>query len=90
MSQPKDEEKNISTVQAEVKLFRIKFIILILNESLNNSLCWKPMIFEFYSFVHFADKFGQRAYVGKVCMDINNAVPEYKETTDDSVKDTER
>ncbi|XP_019410905.1 PREDICTED: guanine deaminase [Crocodylus porosus] len=36
------------------------------------------------------DKFGQRAYVGKVCMDINNAVPEYKETTDDSVKDTER
>ncbi|XP_028910787.1 guanine deaminase [Ornithorhynchus anatinus] len=36
------------------------------------------------------DKFGQRAFVGKVCMDMNPSVPEYKETTTDSVKETER
>ncbi|XP_032654044.1 guanine deaminase isoform X2 [Chelonoidis abingdonii] len=36
------------------------------------------------------DKFGQRAFVGKVCMDINEVVPEYKETTDESVEETER
>ncbi|XP_034630725.1 guanine deaminase [Trachemys scripta elegans] len=36
------------------------------------------------------DKFGQRAFVGKVCMDINEIVPEYKETTDESLKETER
>ncbi|XP_044247201.1 guanine deaminase isoform X2 [Ursus arctos] len=36
------------------------------------------------------DKFGQRAFVGKVCMDMNATVPEYKETTEESVKETER
>uniref|UniRef100_K7G9X3 Guanine deaminase n=1 Tax=Pelodiscus sinensis TaxID=13735 RepID=K7G9X3_PELSI len=36
------------------------------------------------------DKFGQRAFVGKVCMDLNEFVPEYKEDTDESVKETER
>nr|XP_015099161.1 guanine deaminase isoform X2 [Vicugna pacos] len=36
------------------------------------------------------DKFGQRAFVGKVCMDLNDTVPEYKETTEESVKETER
>ncbi|XP_038258208.1 guanine deaminase isoform X2 [Dermochelys coriacea] len=36
------------------------------------------------------DKFGQRAFVGKVCMDRNEFVPEYKESTDESVKETER
>uniref|UniRef100_A0A8C9B2A6 Guanine deaminase n=1 Tax=Prolemur simus TaxID=1328070 RepID=A0A8C9B2A6_PROSS len=36
------------------------------------------------------DKFGQRAFVGKVCMDLNDAVPEYKESTEESVKETER
>uniref|UniRef100_A0A8B9ILV8 Guanine deaminase n=1 Tax=Anser cygnoides TaxID=8845 RepID=A0A8B9ILV8_ANSCY len=35
------------------------------------------------------DKFGQRAFVGKVCMDINDTVPHYKETTADSVQETE-
>ncbi|KAM8802860.1 guanine deaminase [Rhynchonycteris naso] len=33
------------------------------------------------------DKFGQRAFVGKVCMDMNDTVPEYKE---ESIKETER
>ncbi|XP_034884944.1 guanine deaminase isoform X3 [Mirounga angustirostris] len=36
------------------------------------------------------DKFGQRAFVGKVCMDMNTSVPEYKETTEESIKETER
>ncbi|XP_077917804.1 guanine deaminase isoform X2 [Halichoerus grypus] len=36
------------------------------------------------------DKFGQRAFVGKVCMDMNTTVPEYKETTEESIKETER
>nr|XP_026245062.1 guanine deaminase isoform X2 [Urocitellus parryii] len=36
------------------------------------------------------DKFGQRAFVGKVCMDLNDVVPEYKETTEESIKETER
>lgn len=40
--------------------------------------------------VCFTDKFGQRAFVGKVCMDLNDTVPEYKETTEESVKETER
>ncbi|NXG50574.1 GUAD deaminase, partial [Psilopogon haemacephalus] len=35
------------------------------------------------------DKFGQRAFVGKVCMDMNDSVPEYKEITADSVQETE-
>ncbi|NXV74613.1 GUAD deaminase, partial [Atlantisia rogersi] len=36
------------------------------------------------------DKFGQRAFVGKVCMDMNDTVPDYKEITADSVQETER
>ena len=36
------------------------------------------------------EKFGQRAFVGKVCMDLNETVPEYKETTEESIKETER
>ncbi|XP_062985406.1 guanine deaminase isoform X1 [Elgaria multicarinata webbii] len=36
------------------------------------------------------DKFGQRAFVGKVCMDHNEIFPEYKETTTESIKETER
>ncbi|XP_061483972.1 guanine deaminase isoform X2 [Rhineura floridana] len=36
------------------------------------------------------DKFGQRAFVGKVCMDISESFPEYKETTTESLKETER
>ncbi|NXW49450.1 GUAD deaminase, partial [Nyctiprogne leucopyga] len=36
------------------------------------------------------DKFGQRAFVGKVCMDMNDSVPQYKESTADSVQETER
>ncbi|XP_060054976.1 guanine deaminase [Erinaceus europaeus] len=36
------------------------------------------------------DKFGQRAFVGKVCMDLNNTVPEYKETTEESINETKR
>uniref|UniRef100_A0A8D0DX75 Guanine deaminase n=1 Tax=Salvator merianae TaxID=96440 RepID=A0A8D0DX75_SALMN len=36
------------------------------------------------------DKFGQRAFVGKVSMDINESLPEYKETTTESIKETER
>lgn len=37
-----------------------------------------------------ADKYGQRALVGKVCMDANKAVPAYKETTDHSSEETKR
>ncbi|XP_062398453.1 guanine deaminase [Sardina pilchardus] len=37
-----------------------------------------------------ADKLGQRALVGKVCMDCNDAVAHYKETTEDSSKETKR
>ncbi|XP_025891611.1 guanine deaminase [Nothoprocta perdicaria] len=36
------------------------------------------------------DKFGQRAFVGKVCMDLNDSVPQYKETTVHSIQETER
>ncbi|XP_017662813.1 PREDICTED: guanine deaminase isoform X3 [Lepidothrix coronata] len=36
------------------------------------------------------DKFGQRAFVGKVCMDMNDSVPQYKEITADCVQETER
>ncbi|XP_058682299.1 guanine deaminase [Poecile atricapillus] len=36
------------------------------------------------------DKFGQRAFVGKVCMDMNESVPQYREITADSVQETER
>lgn len=33
---------------------------------------------------------GQRAFVGKVCMDINGTVPKYKEGTTQSVEETQR
>ncbi|XP_051875896.1 guanine deaminase-like [Pristis pectinata] len=36
------------------------------------------------------DRFGQRAFVGKVCMDINDLFTKYKETTCESVKEAER
>ncbi|XP_009862906.1 PREDICTED: guanine deaminase-like, partial [Apaloderma vittatum] len=35
------------------------------------------------------DKSGQRGFVGKVCMDINDSVPQYKEITADSIQETE-
>nr|XP_020450090.1 guanine deaminase [Monopterus albus] len=37
-----------------------------------------------------ANDFGQRALVGKVCMDRNNCVKHYKETTEDSQEETRR
>ncbi|XP_061116429.1 guanine deaminase [Conger conger] len=37
-----------------------------------------------------ADKYGQRALVGKVCMDRNQAVPVYQESVDHSCKETKR
>uniref|UniRef100_UPI00398E4979 guanine deaminase n=1 Tax=Pristiophorus japonicus TaxID=55135 RepID=UPI00398E4979 len=36
------------------------------------------------------DKFGQRAFVGKVCMDINDLFLTYKETSREAVSETER
>ncbi|XP_066510824.1 guanine deaminase-like isoform X1 [Hoplias malabaricus] len=37
-----------------------------------------------------ADEFGQRALVGKVCMDCNSMVPYYKETPEESMDETVR
>ncbi|XP_051749942.1 guanine deaminase [Ctenopharyngodon idella] len=37
-----------------------------------------------------ADKFGQRALVGKVCMDCNSAVPQYKESPGECKAETDR
>ncbi|TRY81941.1 hypothetical protein DNTS_013394 [Danionella cerebrum] len=37
-----------------------------------------------------ADKLGQRALVGKVCMDCNPKVPQYKESQDECKKETDR
>ncbi|NP_001018510.1 guanine deaminase [Danio rerio] len=37
-----------------------------------------------------ADKFGQRALVGKVCMDCNSEVPRYKESSSDCKRETDR
>ncbi|XP_067886700.1 guanine deaminase isoform X2 [Heterodontus francisci] len=36
------------------------------------------------------DKLGQRAFVGKVCMDLNDLFPTYKETLSEAVSETER
>lgn len=36
------------------------------------------------------DKFGQRALVGKVCMDCNSAVPQYKESPGECKAETDR
>uniref|UniRef100_A0A672RHT2 Guanine deaminase-like n=1 Tax=Sinocyclocheilus grahami TaxID=75366 RepID=A0A672RHT2_SINGR len=36
-----------------------------------------------------ADKFGQRALVGKVCMDSNSAVPQYKESPSECKEETD-
>uniref|UniRef100_A0A8C9WDE7 Guanine deaminase n=1 Tax=Scleropages formosus TaxID=113540 RepID=A0A8C9WDE7_SCLFO len=44
----------------------------------------------FCSLFFFSDKFGQRALVGKVCMDVNKAVKHYKETPEQSKKETNR
>ncbi|XP_043096688.1 guanine deaminase [Puntigrus tetrazona] len=37
-----------------------------------------------------ADRFGQRALVGKVCMDCNSAVPQYKESPSECKEETDR
>ncbi|XP_077572196.1 guanine deaminase [Stigmatopora nigra] len=39
---------------------------------------------------HIADNLGQRALVGKVCMDRNNSVKYYKETVQESMEETRR
>ncbi|XP_061673522.1 guanine deaminase [Syngnathoides biaculeatus] len=39
---------------------------------------------------HIADNLGQRALVGKVCMDRNNSVKHYKETIQESLEETRR
>ncbi|XP_067839643.1 guanine deaminase [Heptranchias perlo] len=36
------------------------------------------------------DKLGQRAFVGKVCMDLNDLFPAYKETSREAVSETKR
>lgn len=36
------------------------------------------------------DDFGQRALVGKVCMDRNNSVKHYRETNQESQEETSR
>lgn len=36
----------------------------------------------------FADDFGQRALVGKVCMDRNNSMKHYRETSQESQDET--
>lgn len=36
------------------------------------------------------DSFGQRALVGKVCMDCNSAVPQYKESSSECKEETDR
>lgn len=43
-----------------------------------------------FSLPVFSDKLGQRALVGKVCMDCNNAVEHYKESTEESSEETKR
>ncbi|XP_051959185.1 guanine deaminase isoform X2 [Xyrauchen texanus] len=37
-----------------------------------------------------ADKFGQRALVGKVCMDYNPVVPQYQESSNECIEETDR
>ncbi|KAM9331390.1 guanine deaminase [Gastrophryne carolinensis] len=37
-----------------------------------------------------AHRHGQRAFIGKICMDVNNAYPSYKESTEDSLQETKR
>ncbi|XP_026795508.3 guanine deaminase [Pangasianodon hypophthalmus] len=37
-----------------------------------------------------ADDFGQRAFIGKVCMDRNSMVPDYKELTEECKDETDR
>lgn len=55
-----------------------------------SSFCRESVVLNFIFLCISTDKFGQRAFVGKVCMDINDAVPHYKETTADSVQEMER
>lgn len=54
------------------------------------SIFWEWVIVGFMFLCVWTDKFGQRAFVGKVCMDMNASVPRYKETTAGSVQETER
>ncbi|XP_072260258.1 guanine deaminase [Pyxicephalus adspersus] len=37
-----------------------------------------------------ASHYGQRAFIGKICMDSNNTYPQYKESTEESIKETQR
>ncbi|KAM5193068.1 guanine deaminase [Mantella aurantiaca] len=38
----------------------------------------------------FANQYGQRAFIGKICMDSNAIYPQYKESTEESIKETKR
>ncbi|XP_018417769.1 PREDICTED: guanine deaminase [Nanorana parkeri] len=37
-----------------------------------------------------ASVYGQRAFIGKICMDSNNTYPQYKENTEESIEETKR
>ncbi|XP_063769953.1 guanine deaminase isoform X2 [Pseudophryne corroboree] len=37
-----------------------------------------------------ASQYGQRAFIGKVCMDRNDTYPKYKEDTEESIRETKR
>ncbi|KAM4807970.1 guanine deaminase [Rhinophrynus dorsalis] len=39
---------------------------------------------------HFAHHYGQRAFIGKVCMDSNKTYPKYIESTEESIEETKR
>ncbi|MGH0125031.1 UNVERIFIED_CONTAM: hypothetical protein FKN15_077249 [Acipenser sinensis] len=90
---------NTYTFPAELKYKKTEFAEEVYNKVVKRTLKNGTTTACYFATIHtdstlllgeIADKIGQRAFVGKVCMDINNTVEEYKETTEESVEETKR
>ncbi|MGH0125976.1 UNVERIFIED_CONTAM: hypothetical protein FKN15_017684 [Acipenser sinensis] len=90
---------NTYTFPAELKYKKTEFAEEVYNKVVKRTLKNGTTTACYFATIHtdstlllgeIADKIGQRALVGKVCMDINNTVEEYKETTEESVEETKR
>ncbi|RXM27579.1 Guanine deaminase [Acipenser ruthenus] len=84
---------NTYTFPAELKYNKTEFAEEVYNKVVKRTLKNGTTTACYFATIHtdstlllgeIADKIGQRALVGKVCMDINNTVEEYKETTEES------
>ncbi|KAG8012135.1 Guanine deaminase [Nibea albiflora] len=74
---------NTYTFPVESRFKDLEFANRVYTKVVRNIFMFKTKIL-----THFENDFGQRALVGKVCMDRNNSVKHYKETSQESQEET--